>query len=75
MHLSILMSALIDVYREWIDDALEAINGDDKLLLKKAHEDIINALHSRDKSACDRAIDMHYDINEQSSTGQMLSFK
>ena len=73
--IDILMSALIDVYREWIDDALEAINGDDKLLLKKAHEDIINALHSRDKSACDRAIDMHYDINEQSSTGQMLSFK
>ena len=69
------MSALIDVYREWIDEALEAINGDDKLHLKKAHEDIINALHSRDKSACDRAIDMHYAINEQSSTGQMLSFK
>ena len=73
--IDILMSALIDVYREWIDDALEAINGDDKLRLKKAHEDIINALHSRDKSACDRAIDMHYDINEQSSTGQMLSFE
>lgn len=73
--IDILMSALIDVYREWIDEALEAINGDDKLHLKKAHEDIINALHSRDKSACDRAIDMHYNINEQSLTGQLLSFK
>lgn len=61
--IDILMSALIDVYREWIDDALERIEGADRIKLKNAHQDIIKALQNRDKPACDRAIDVHYDIN------------
>lgn len=57
--------AVMAVYRRWIEKIL--INADDniKKQLHKTHRDIVLALDSSDRIACEKAIDLHYKIVER----------
>lgn len=61
----ILMNAVMDVYREWIDFII--YNADDKLKeqLKKSHLSIIKGIKNHNIMQCLDAIDYHYDLIEK----------
>ena len=57
-----IMDAVIDVYREWIDEVIKIIDIDTKEKLDTAHKNILSSLISKDKEKCENAINLHYDI-------------
>lgn len=61
----ILMNAVMDVYREWIDFII--YNADDNLKeqLKKSHLSIIKGIKNQDIMQCLDAIDCHYNLIEK----------
>ncbi len=59
------MEAIMDIYREWIDEVLSNADSDTKKLLKEVHIDIISAIKERDMAKCEASIDKHYDIIEK----------
>lgn len=57
-----IMDAVIDVYREWIDEVIKVIDKSTKDTLDKVHKNILDSLVSKDKEKCENAINQHYDI-------------
>lgn len=55
-----IMSAITDIYREWIDDVIE--NADDKTKdnFHKAHIAMIDSIRKGNKAECEKAIETHY---------------
>lgn len=57
-----LLEAIVDVYRQWIDAALQTADDALKLQLHTAHCAILEALDANDLERCEKAIDLHYDL-------------
>ncbi len=57
-----LLEAIADVYRQWIDIALQTTNRVVKSQLHTAHCAILEALDANDMERCEKAIDLHYDL-------------
>ena len=60
-----LMNAITDVYREWIDFVIRYASPEVKGALKKAHQEMFEAILTHDRQRCEAAIDRHYDIIER----------
>lgn len=60
-----IMDAVCDVYRDWVTAALECADAHQKQQLRSAHIAILSSLQCGNRSACDRAIDLHYDLIDQ----------
>ena len=56
-----LMEPIADVYRKWIDAALQSANDFVKAQLQAEHQALFHALQNNDYAACEAAIDRHYD--------------
>jgi GntR family transcriptional repressor for pyruvate dehydrogenase complex len=59
------MEAIMDIYREWIDEVLSNADSDTKKLLKEVHNSIFSSIKERDMAKCEASIDKHYDIIER----------
>ena len=59
------MEAIMDIYREWIDEVLSNADSDTKKLLKEVHNSIFSSIKKRDMAKCEASIDKHYDIIER----------
>ena len=59
------MEAIMDIYREWIDEVLSNADSDTKELLKEVHNSIFSSIKKRDMAKCEASIDKHYDIIER----------
>lgn len=59
------MEAIMDIYREWIDEVLSNADIDTKKLLKEVHNSIFSSIKERDMAKCEASIDKHYDIIER----------
>lgn len=59
------MEAIMDIYREWIDEVLSNADSDTKKLLKEVHNSIFLSIKERDMAKCEASIDKHYDIIER----------
>lgn len=59
------MEAIMDIYREWIDEVLSNADSDTKKLLKEVHNSIFSSIKERDMDKCEASIDKHYDIIER----------
>ena len=59
-----LMDAVSDVYLEWVRAVLESSESSIRDRTHNAHRKILAALEAKDRSACEAAIDEHYDIIE-----------
>lgn len=59
------MEAIMDIYREWIDEVLSNADSDTKKLLKEVHNSILLSIKERDMAKCEASIDKHYDIIEK----------
>lgn len=57
-----IMNAVIDVYREWIDEIIKKIDENTKEKLNIAHKSILKSIMDKDKINCEKAINLHYDI-------------
>lgn len=55
-----LLEPVADAYRKWIDVALQTASESVKQTLQQAHLDLFYALQKGDFSACEAAIDKHY---------------
>lgn len=60
-----IMEAIMDIYREWIDEVLSNADSDTKKLLKEVHNSIFSSIKKRDMAKCEASIDKHYDIIER----------
>lgn len=56
-----LLEPITDVYRKWIDAALQSANDFVKGQLQIEHKALFRALQNDDYAACEAAIDRHYD--------------
>lgn len=56
-----LLEPIADVYRKWIDAALQSANDFVKAQLQAEHQALFHALQNNDYAACEAAIDRHYD--------------
>ena len=63
--LSMIMYAVTDVYRKWIEDVIARIDEDAKLQLAKAHRGILDGLYDKDMEKCNKYINLHYNIIEE----------
>lgn len=61
----ILMNAVMEVYREWIDYIIYNANDELREALKKSHLSIIEGIKNHDIMKCLDAIDSHYDLIEK----------
>lgn len=61
----ILMEAVSVIYREWIDKVLKAADQKTKARIYLAHCQMITALKKKDHKACEKAVDLHYDLIEE----------
>lgn len=61
----ILMEAVSAIYREWIDRVLKAADQKTKSRICLAHCQMIAALKKKDHKACEKAVDLHYDLIEE----------
>lgn len=68
--LIILMDAVTDIYREWIDYVIRNADDNTKENLKNAHTAIINGIRNLDLIKCFEAIDRHYDLIETKIQGE-----
>ena len=59
------MEAIMDIYREWIDEVLSNADSDTKKILKELHNSIFSSIKKRDMAKCEASIDKHYDIIER----------
>ena len=59
-----MMDAVSDVYLEWVRDVLQNSGGSLRDRTRSAHRKILTALETKDRDACEAAIDEHYDIIE-----------
>lgn len=59
------MEAIMDIYREWIDEVLSNADSGTKELLKEVHNSILLAIKERNMIKCEASIDKHYDIIEK----------
>lgn len=57
-----IMNAVVDVYRTWIDDVLRSCEKETAQKLCRAHLKIQKAVKEKNISACEKAIDEHYDL-------------
>ena len=57
--------SLTDVYREWIDFVIRYASPEVKGALKKAHQEMFEAILTHNRQRCEAAIDRHYDIIER----------
>ena len=63
--LETIMSAVMTVYRDWIDVALSKAGSDAKTKLRDCHNGIVGGLASGDADEVSRNIDAHYDLTEE----------
>lgn len=63
--LETIMSAVMTVYRDWIDVALSKAGSDAKAKLRDCHNGIVGGLASGDTDEVSRNIDAHYDLTEE----------
>lgn len=63
--LETIMSAVMTVYRDWIDVALSKAGSDAKAKLRDCHNGIVGGLASGDADEVSRNIDAHYDLTEE----------
>ena len=63
--LILLMDAITEVYRRWIDTALQNAAHETRQRLSAAHAAIFESLLTKDRQACMDAIDEHYDMIEK----------
>lgn len=63
--LETIMSAVMTVYRDWIDVALSKAGSDAKTKLRNCHNGIVGGLASGDADEVSRNIDAHYDLTEE----------
>lgn len=63
--LETIMSAVMTVYRDWIDVALSKAGSDAKAKLRGCHNGIVGGLASGDADEVSRNIDAHYDLTEE----------
>lgn len=63
--LKLIMSAVMNVYREWIDDVLEKADARDREILGKCHEGIFNGIIKQKPEDVNDNIDRHYDLIEE----------
>lgn len=63
--LETIMSAVMTVYRDWIDVALSKAGNDAKAKLRECHEGIVSGLVSGEANEVSRFIDAHYDLTEE----------
>ena len=63
--LETIMSAVMTVYRDWIDVALSKAGSDSKAKLRDCHNGIVGGLASGDADEVSRNIDAHYDLTEE----------
>lgn len=63
--LIIIMEAVTDVYREWIDFALENVDAKQYEILLKSHIDILKGIEQKNVKLINEAIDLHYDIIDE----------
>ena len=59
------MEAIMDIYREWIDEVLSNADSDTKKILKEVHNSIFSSINEIDMAKCEASIDKHYDIIER----------
>lgn len=63
--LETIMSAVMTVYRDWIDVALSKAGSEAKAKLRDCHNGIVGGLASGDADEVSRNIDAHYDLTEE----------
>lgn len=63
--LSTIMSAVMTVYREWIDMVLQKAGSQEKESLQKCHEGIYQGILERKTEDVNACIDEHYNIIEE----------
>ena len=57
--------AIINVYRRWIEKVILRADETVKTKLRDSHREIFEAIKRRDREACEKAIDRHYDIADR----------
>ena len=57
-----LLEPITEVYRKWIDTALQTASDTVKQKLQESHTMLFQALCCGDYPACEKAIDAHYDL-------------
>ena len=62
---SMIMEAVMIVYREWIDLVLRRVNTKEKANLLNYHKQIYNSVLERDEAAMKAAVDGHYHLISQ----------
>lgn len=62
--LSMIMYAVTDVYRKWIDGILAITSANTKAELAKAHRGILDGLYEKNIEKCNYYINIHYNIIE-----------
>lgn len=60
-----LLESITDVYRTWIDTVLTTANNDVRQSIHASHTAMYQALIAGDRTACEAAIDRHYDLVDQ----------
>ncbi len=57
-----MLEPITEVYRKWIDTALQTASDTVKQKLQESHTMLFQALCRGDYPACEKAIDAHYDL-------------
>ena len=63
--LMIIMEAVMDLYRQWIEDVLQRANASDKKKLLQFHRGMYQAILDKDVELLFSEIDGHYDTIER----------
>lgn len=64
-----MFEAVVSVYRRWIDAVIRKSTDAVKVGLSECHKEMVDALCSGSREACEKAIDRHYHIVDQEMKG------
>lgn len=65
--------AIVTVYRNWIDTVLQIVDLNEKQKLQGSHLELLMALKEGSMEACERAVDVHYDLIDKKLSNRQVS--